>query len=182
MIPVLANGFGDLHARSRWEDEVIKGHTDKLKELNEKSSKVFRELDIDLIAKLRAAQQCHQNLSLRLLKIMKGFEVLRRSGSKLSLTESEALTKLKSSLSKLSTGSLESGSLHNLTFQLDSLLESGRLDVFRTARAIKPANEESTSVLYSLLQDQQEILKKTVDSIQKDSSDLQIIKSGYQPL
>ena len=52
MIPVLANGFGDLHARSRWEDEVIKGHTDKLKELNEKSSKLLRELDIDLIAKL----------------------------------------------------------------------------------------------------------------------------------
>lgn len=182
MIPVLANGFNDLHARARWEDEVIQAHMDKLSELNEKSSKLLRDLDIDLSAKLIAAQQRHQSLSLRLLKIMKGMEILRRSGSKLSPSESQALTKLKASLAKLSNGILESGSLHNLSFQLESLLESGRLDAFRSARAIKPANEEASAALNSLLQEQQENLKNVVESIQKDSSDLQIIKSGYRPL
>ncbi len=182
MIPVLANGFNDLHARARWEDEVIQAHTDKLSELNEKSSKLLRDLDIDLSAKLIAAQQRHQALSLRLLKIMKGMEILRRSGSKLSPSEGQALTKLKSSLAKLSNGILESGSLHNLSFQLESLLESGRLNAFRSARAIKPASEEASAALNSLLQDQQENLKTIVDAVQKDSSDLQIIKSGYRPL
>lgn len=182
LIPVLANGFDDLHARARWEDDVIRAHTDKLKELHEKSSKLLRDLDIDLTAKLVAAQQRHQALSLRLLKIMKGMEILRRSGSKLTPAESQALTKLKASLSKLSNGPLESGSLHNLTFQLDSLMESGRLDAFRSAKAIKPANEESASALHSLLEDQQDNLMKIVDSIQKDSSDLQKMKSGYRPL
>lgn len=182
MVPVLANGFGDLHARSRWEDDVIRAHTDKLSELHEKTSKLLRDLDIDLTAKLIAAQQRHQSLSLRLLKIMKGMEVLRRSGTKLSASESQALTKLKASLAKMSNGPLESGSLHNLTFQLDSLLESGRLDAFRSAKAIQPANDESSTALHSLLQDQQDGIKSVVDSLQKDSSDLQVIKSGYRPL
>ena len=182
LIPVLGNGFTDLYARARWEDDVIRAHTDKLNELHEKSSKLLRDLDIDLTAKLIAAQQRHQALSLRLLKIMKGMEILRRSGSKLTAAESQALTKLKTSLSKLNNGPLESGSLHNLTFQLDSLLESGRLDAFRSAKAIKPANEESASALHSLLEDQQDDLMKIVDSIQKDSSDLQKMKSGYRPL
>lgn len=182
MIPVLANGFADLHARARWEDESIRAHTDKLNELHEKSSKLLRDLDIDLTAKLIAAQQRHQALSLRLLKIMKGMEILRRSGSKLSPSETQALTKLKASLSKLSNGPLESGSLHNLNFQLESLLESGRLDAFRSARVIKPANDESSAALQTLLQDQQEVLKNMVESVQKDSSDLQVIKGGYRPL
>lgn len=182
MIPVLANGFGDLHARARWEDESIRAHTDKLNELHEKSSKLLRDLDIDLTAKLIAAQQRHQALSLRLLKIMKGMEILRRSGSKLSPSETQSLTKLKASLSKLSNGPLESGSLHNLNFQLESLLESGRLDAFRSARVIKPSNDESSAALQTLLQDQQEVLKNMVESIQKDSSDLQVIKGGYRPL
>lgn len=182
MIPVLANGFGDLHARSRWEDESIRAHTEKMTELHVKSSKLLRDLDIDLTAKLISTQQRHQALSLRLLKIMKGMEILRRSGTKLSAAESQALTKLKSSLFKLSNGPLESGSLHNLNFQLESLLESGRLDAFRSARVIKPASDESSAALQTLLQDQQENLKNIVESIQKDSSDLQVIKGGYRPL
>ena len=182
MIPVLANGFNDLHSRARWEDEVIQAHTEKLNELHEKSSKLLRDLDIDLTAKLIATQQRHQALSLRLLKIMKGMEILRRSGSKLTPAESQAMTKLKNSLFKLSNGILESGSLHNLSFQMESLLESGRLDAFRSAKAIKPANEESAAALQSILQEQQESLKNMVDSIQRDSSDLQVIKAGYRPL
>lgn len=182
MIPVLANGFNDLFSRARWEDDVIRAHTDKLADLNEKSSNLLRDLDIDLTAKLVAAQQRHQDLSLRLLKIMKGMEILRRSGSKLSPSETHALTKLKSSLAKFSSGPLENGSLHNLKFQLESLLESGRLDAFRSAKSIQPASEEAAAALHSLLEDQQEGLKSLVESVQKDSSDLQIIKSGYQPL
>lgn len=182
MIPVLANGFGDLHSRARWEDESIRAHTEKLNELHEKSSKLLRDLDIDLTAKLISAQQRHQSLSLRLLKIMKGMEILRRNGTKLSASESQALTKLKASLSKLSSGSLENGALYNLNFQLESLLEAGRLDAFRSARVIKPANDESSAALQTLLQDQQENLKTLVESVQKDSSDLQIIKGGYRPL
>ena len=182
MIPVLANGFSDLHSRARWEDEVISAHTSKLAELNDKSSNLLRDLDIDLTAKLIAAQQRHQTLSLRLLKIMKGMEILRRSGSKLSPTETQALTKLKSSLAKFTNGPLESGSLHNLKFQLESLLESGRLDAFRSAKSIQPASEEAANALHSLLENQQETLKTLVEAVQKDSSDLQTIKSGYQPL
>lgn len=182
MIPVLANGFGDLHSRAIWEDGAIRVHTEKLTELHGKSSDLLRDLDIDLSAKLIAAQQRHQALSLRLLKIMKGMEILRRSGTKLSASESQALTKLKASLSKLSNGQLESGSLHNLNFQLDSLLESGRLDAFRSAKAIKPANEEAEIALHSLLEDQQENIKNIVESINKDSVDLQTIKAGYRPL
>lgn len=182
MVPVLANGFGELHARALWEDSNIRAHTEKLAELHGKSSDLLRDLDIDITAKLIAAQQRHQALSLRLLKIMKGMEILRRSGTKLSPSESQALTKLKASLAKLSNGQLESGSLHNLNFQLDCLLESGKLDAFRSAKSIKPANEEVSIVLHSLLEEQQENLKNTVDSINKDSIDLQTIKAGYRPL
>ena len=182
MIPVLANGFSDLHARARWEDDAIKAHTEKLNELHEKTSRILRDLDVDLTAKIRTAQQRHQDLSLRLLKIMKGMEVLRRSGTKLSTGEVESLSKLKSHLALLSNGPLESGSLRSTSFQLNSLLESGRLDAFKSARAIKLANEDSLVAVHSLLNDQHVILKNTVEILQKDCVDLQTIRAGYRPL
>lgn len=182
MIPVLANGFSDLHARARWEDDAIRAHTDKLTELHERTSRILRDLDVDLMAKIRTAQQRHQDLSLRLLKIMKGMEVLRRSGTKLSTAEVESLTKLKSYLAVLSNGPLENGALRASSFQLNSLLESGRLDAFKSARSIKLATDESLIAVHSLLNDQHVILKNTVEVLQKDYVDLQTIRAGYRPL
>lgn len=182
MIPVLANGFADLQARARWEDEALKAHTAKLDELGARSGKLLRELDVDLTAKLMAAQQRHQALSLRLLKVMKQFEVLRRAGNRLTPGEVESLSRLRAALGKLSSGALEATSLRTCSFQLGSLLDSGRLDAFRSAKGLQPASSDALSHLNNLLDDQQSSLQKSVDALIKDANDLQVIRSGYRPL
>lgn len=182
MIPVLANGFADLQARSRWEDEALKAHTAKLDELGARSGKLLRELDVDLTAKLMAAQQRHQALSLRLLKVMKQFEVLRRAGNRLTPGEVESLSRLRAALGKLSSGALEATSLRTCSFQLGSLLDSERLDAFRSAKGLQPASSDALSHLNNLLDDQQSSLQKSVDALIKDANDLQVIRSGYRPL
>lgn len=182
MVPVLANGFSDLHARATWEDAAIKAHTAKLSELHERSARLIRDLDVDLTSKLRAAQQRHQTLSLRLLRIMRGMEVLRRSETKLTAAEADALTRLKTALGRMGAGSLEAANLRTTAFQLAALLDSGRLDPYRSARAIKPASEEARVALHGLLSEQQTHLAATVDALQKDAADLQTIRAGYQAL
>lgn len=182
MIPVLANGFGDLDARAKWEDEALRAHTAKLDELHAKSAKLLRELDVDLTAKLTAAQQRHQALSLRLIKTMRVFEVLRRTGNRPSPVEVEAMTRLRQAASKLQTGALEATALRTTAFQLNSLADAGRLDAFKSAKALQVAGEEAQAALTAALADSQAALQATVESVLKDAHDLHVIRSGYRPL
>ncbi len=182
MIPVLANGFGDLDARAKWEDEALKAHFAKLEELHSRSAKLLRELDVDLTAKLTAAQQRHQALSLRLIRTMRVFEVLRKAGNRPSPSEIEAMTRLRQAASKLSLGSLEATALRTTAFQLNSLADAGRLDAFKSAKALEVANEDAQAALLSALTDSQASLQKTVESVLKDAHDLHVIRSGYRPL
>ncbi len=182
MIPVLANGFADLDARAKWEDEALKAHTAKLDELHAKSAKLLRELDVDLTAKLTAAQQRHQALSLRLIKTMRVFEVLRKASNRPSAAETEAMTRLRQAANKLSSGSLEATALRTTAFQLNSLADAGRLDAFKSAKALEVANEDAKAALVSALADSQELLQKTAESVIKDAHDLHVIRSGYRPL
>lgn len=182
MIPVLANGFADLEARAKWEDEALKAHAAKLDELHAKSAQLLRELDVDLTAKLAAAQQRHQALSLRLLKIMRVFEVLRRTGNRVSPAESDAITRLRQASVKLATGALEATALRTTAFQLNSLADAGRLDAFKSAKALKCATEEARGALVSVLTEAQQSLHRTVDSVLKDAQDIEVIRAGYRPL
>lgn len=182
MIPVQANGFSDLQARAQWEDEALKAQSAKLAELHDRSSKLLRDLDVDITSRLKDAQQRHHQLSLRLLKIMKSFEVLRRSGTKLSTAEIDALAHLKRALGRLRSGALDTANLRTTAFQLTALNDAGRLDAFRSVRDLVVDGPEAAAALQSLLADQQVAISSTIETLQKDVSDLQVMRAGYRPL
>lgn len=68
---------------------------------------------------------------------MKGMEVMRRAGQKLAPTEEDLWLKIRQLLAHLGQPPLDANTLRSLDFQAQSLVESGRLDPFRSARALR---------------------------------------------
>lgn len=150
MVPVLANGFGDLTMRRSWQNEHQTAQRSKMAELEQSLNSLLTRQDLDVSTQLQVIQKQQLRLTLRVLQLMRRVEVLRKNGVRLSGTEQNLLGRLQGLADQLQQGATHSNSIQQMALQLQTLVESGRLDPLASARHSVIADPESTSILLSV--------------------------------
>jgi nuclear pore complex protein Nup54 len=130
LIPVLACGFEDLKARVDWQDDQVRMHRQKARELEGRIDALVDGLRSNSLASALLVRQ--SKLTGRILRIMKQLEGIRKTCSPLSPNESEMIRRLQELMS------LDLASIPGITAQLQSLL--GRIDLMSQLRDQKVAD------------------------------------------
>jgi len=182
MVPVLANGFEDLKARGSWQEEQITAQKNKIMELDSRLNSLMKKQDLDVTSQLSEIQRQQLKLSHRIIQIMRKMETARKSGQKLSPNEEALRNKLQNLVARLSQQPMDPNSIRSLSFQLQALKETGRLDPLRSAKNYQISGGDTLNGIQSVLANQQAGLKGLVELIQKDTKDLETMRFGYQIL
>lgn len=179
LVPVLANGFGDLNSRRAWQDELQAAQKAKLADLEARITSLLTRQDLDVTAQLQIIQKQQLKLALRILQLMRQVETMRRAGTKISPQEQAFLGRIQEIAQRLSAAPLGTGHVNRLASQASSLAESGRLDPLASARHQQVASGESLDTLYSVLKQQQQGIAALIETINKNSRDLDNIRFGF---
>lgn len=140
MIPVLANGFGDLVARRTWQDDHQTAQRTKLSELEGRLMALLGRQDLDVSTQLQVIQRQQLRLTLRTLGLMRRTEALRKAGVPLSGPEQTLMARIQAAGERLRSVPL--GNVQLLEDRLRMALENGRLDPLSEIRAV---GEQMTS-------------------------------------
>lgn len=153
MVPVLANGFGDLSARRNWQNEHQQAQRSKLAELEQRLSSLLTRQDLDVSTQLQVIQRQQLKLTLRVLQLMRKVEVMRRTGQRLAGNEQALLGKLQDLQSQLlrPSSSTHPNATRQMETQLQTLLESGRLDPLSSLRQTVVSDDTAQATLQSVL-------------------------------
>jgi nuclear pore complex protein Nup54 len=175
--PVMAVGFEDLKERAAWQDGNMAAQLGMAEELAVRLGALLGRHDPSTCmadgtaARLAVAIRKHADLSLRIIRVMRRMEVLRRAGTRCSQNEQEMLRLLQQLLAKLQQPPLDSTSMRVFAFQLDAVKCSAgdlRLDA-GMVEAVLP-----------LLEQQQAVLSDLVKSALSMNRDLDVMLCGYQ--
>ncbi|PJF19002.1 hypothetical protein PSACC_01185 [Paramicrosporidium saccamoebae] len=177
MAPVLANGFNDLTTRRAWQKEHEVAQRGKLDELEQRLALLLTRQDLDVSTQLQVIQKQQLKLTLRVVQLMRRVEVLRRVGGRMTPAEQALLGRIQSITMRLNHAPI-SGIL-SMQSQLNALMEGGRLDPLASARQCVIADEQSMDTLYTLLEQQQRGVKAVIETINKDSRDLDLMRHGF---
>lgn len=150
MVPVLANGFADLSSRRAWQDENEVAQRGKLAELEARVSSLLTRQDLDVATQLQVIQKQQLRITLRILQLMRGVEVMRRAGGKLSPQEQQLLGRVQQLAKTLQTSPLAPNQINGLKAQAQVLTESGRLDPLGPCRTPNLLDPSSLSILHSV--------------------------------
>lgn len=152
MIPVLANGFGDLTARRNWQNEHQQAQRSKLTELEQRLSSLLTRQDLDVSTQLQVIQRQQLKLTLRVLQLMRRVEVVRRAGQRLAGNEQALLGQLQELHTQLQrpASSTHPNAIRQMEAQLQSLLESGRLDPLSSLRQSVVSDDGAQATLHSV--------------------------------
>ena len=178
-IPVMATGFQDLQERANWQEACLKAHSLKLEELEGRLERMLKDHEAGsdqntVYKRLTSAIQRQNQLALRVIKIMRQIEVLRRAGRKLSENEQEMLKLLQLLSKKLSSPPIDATSVRVFAFQLKALTDE------QQPVAKQPIPDTFTTSLLPLLNDQQTVLADLVESVNSALVDYDIMLHGYQ--
>lgn len=177
-VPVMATGFSDLQERAKWQDSCMEAHTAKISELDARIKALLNNYEGSNAAgkaqKLLLAIQTQNTLALRIIRIMRRVEVLRRAGRRLSENEQEMLRLLQFLAKKLSSPPIDATSVRVFAFQLNALQEEAGDDL----KEIKLERNMISSIL-PVLNNQQKMLQEIVESVNVALVDYDIMVHGY---
>jgi hypothetical protein len=177
MAPVLANGFNDLTTRRAWQKEHEVAQRGKLDELEQRLALLLTRQDLDVSTQLQVIQKQQLKLTLRVVQLMRRVEVLRRVGGRMTPAEQTLLGRIQTITTRLNHAPISG--ISAMQSQLNALMEGGRLDPLTSARQCVISDEQSMDTLYMLLEQQQRGVKAVIETINKDSRDLDLMRHGF---
>lgn len=180
-IPVMATGFSDLHERAKWQEATIHAHSAKLDELESRIQGMlvgYEQLtssDNGKATKLLTATQRQNKIALRIVKIMRTIEVLRRAGKRLSENEHEMLKLLQLLAKKLVVPPIDDTSIRVFAFQIKALSDESR-----HVQPPKPKLDDLViEKILPILAEQQKVLQGIVEAVNGALFDYDVMVHGY---
>lgn len=171
-VPVIANGPGDLNARSKWQQDCIKAHAEKTQDL---LARLDTLADVNKTQALQRVRERQAKLNERLLRVQARLEPLKRIGVRLDENEQQ----LNGRLRELQKQMAENAEVEGVVTQLQALLKDGRIDLGAQLRERVISDPKVVQELAVLLNTQSEVLVKAVERIGAMNKSVELMLSGY---
>nr|CAD1820229.1 unnamed protein product [Ananas comosus var. bracteatus] len=178
--PQLVQGFKDLSARLKLQDEVLVSDAERLSMTHANVKKLQRHFQAETLPWIQRLKQKEQVLQRRLLRIMRIVEALECKGFRVPLTKEEA--ELSEKLAAIARRLKGPGS--ELSKRLYNLLSASRV-LANTGGSGGPIylpgsakiHEQSLADLQEVLQQQTEAIARLGNVLKRDARDMEIIMS-----
>ncbi len=152
MVPVLVNGFDDVNVRIEWQRDVQAAQRRKLQELEERTNALLARQDLDVATQIQCIQQQQLGMTLRILRLFRSIETMRRQGQRLSPQEQALLGRIQAALGRLAhQGVVAGGTVDRLAAQMQALADSGRLDPMASTRHALLSDADSIHAVQAVL-------------------------------
>ncbi|KAJ4752027.1 Nuclear pore complex protein Nup54 [Rhynchospora pubera] len=183
--PQLVQGFKDLSARLKLQDEVISSDADRLRMTHSNVKMLQRHFQADTLPWIQRLKQQELALQRRLLKIMKIVEALENKGFRMPLTNEEV--QLRDKLVAMAKrikgpGSDLSKRVYNLMSVSRVLVSSGGIGGPVYVPSSAKVDEQSILDLQEVLLQQTEAVAKLGNVLKRDARDLEIITSDNKDI
>ncbi|KAF3334389.1 Nuclear pore complex protein NUP54 [Carex littledalei] len=183
--PQLVQGFKDLSARLKLQDEVISSDAERLRMTHSNVKMLQRHFQADTQPWIQRLKQQELALQRRLLKMMKIVEALENKGFRVPLTNEEAQLhdKLLAMAKRIKgPGSELSKRVYNLMSVSRVLISSGGAGGPVYVPSSAKVDEQSLFDLQEVLLQQTEAVAKLGNVLKRDARDLEIIQSDNKEI
>ncbi|KAJ3701561.1 hypothetical protein LUZ61_005266 [Rhynchospora tenuis] len=183
--PQLVQGFKDLSARLKLQDEVISSDAERLRMTHSNVKMLQRHFQADTLPWIQRLKQQELALQRRLLKMMKIVEALENKGFRMPLTNEEV--QLRDKLVAMpkrikGPGSDLSKRVYNLMSVSRVLVSSGGVGGPVYVPSSAKVDEQSILDLQEVLLQQTEAVAKLGNVLKRDARDLEIIMSDNKDI
>lgn len=179
LVPVLANGFGDLTARRSWQDEHQAAQQTKLRELEDRLASVLTRQDLDVATQLNIVQRQQLKLTTRTLALMRRVEVMRKAGVRVSSSEQNLLARIQELGEELRQPPLQPALFRQMEGEVAGLAEKQLLDPLGSLRGLIVRDGPSAQALQAALQREREGLTVLIEALNTETKDIEVIRNGY---
>lgn len=113
---------------------------------------------------------------------MKQYEMIRKSGQKLSPPEEALNHKVDQLLSRLSSPNspFDQNMLRSLHYQIQALQDTDRLDTLKPIKHLQIEDPGALNIIQNILLEQQKGVKALSEILIKDVKDIETMKYGFQ--
>ncbi|KAI9318559.1 nucleoporin complex subunit 54-domain-containing protein [Dichotomocladium elegans] len=180
MVPVLATGFGDVLKRMEVQDQELMKHKEKIMEIAERVDIVQKKHSLGFQIKLEEHRRRHNELTQRLIRLLKYVQVLRYKGFPLDEDEQKLMESLKGMAQQQLNPEDLNTKLHYAWAALQEVRAKRQSRNGDNAESWRATSQEELAKIAKLIVQEQEGLRHVTSTLQKDLEDIEAIEEDLQ--